>query len=64
MTNINLNTTDMQLLAGLAERLLWDGHDRAADAIYAVIEAAAPVPFTTSGNVVTLNFPGQVNAGQ
>lgn len=64
MTNTNLNPADMQLLAGLAERLLWDGHDRAADAIYAAMEAPAPVPFTTEGNVIRLDFSSQVNADQ
>lgn len=57
MMNTNLNAADTQLLAGIAERLLWAGHDRAADAIYAAIEAPAPVPLTTEGNVVHLDFP-------
>lgn len=41
MMKSNLKTADVQLLVGLADILLHAGRDRAADAIYAAVEADA-----------------------
>lgn len=39
MTNTKLPADDVQLLSGVAELFLWQGWDRAADFIYAALEA-------------------------
>ena len=39
MPTTKLPADDVQILDGVAELLLWFGWDRAADAIYATIEA-------------------------
>ena len=39
MGNGGLNASDVHVLSELADMLMWAGHDRAADAIYAAVEA-------------------------
>lgn len=47
MQNTNLTANDVTFLGALADLLMQAGRDRAADAIYAAIEAeAAPAPRT------------------
>ena len=52
MQNIEITDVGRELLAQVADALLWAGDDRTADALYAALEASE----RTASNVVQL-FP-------
>lgn len=49
MLNLNIAASDAVLLVQVADLLLWDGKDRAADLIYAALEADMPASASHTG---------------